>query len=393
MQCESLLMSRSAWLLLRLMETNYELSIMPYELKSRVRYIDAMRGLAILLVVFSHVTNAYVKFPITNSSFAGVYYMMTMFRMPLFFFVSGFFAYKISEKWTFPTVKRVMGKKFRAQIIGLAVFTFLYGVCIKHWKFKFLWTLNPYWFTISLFEMFIVYLIVALIVKKIKSDIPLYVLLTAAVLTPFIFNYLTNGYQLLKWATFIQARNTINYFPYFMFGIFARRFESFTWKAVDNQYFKAVMIVTFFSLVIFYGCHHTYSLEWNLVMTAMRISGLMTVLIFFRTYRDWFDNGNSISNAMSLVGSRTLDIYYLHYLFIPNLSFMKGLLYAGPGNSVIAMLFIGLFISTLVVALCLFISALLRTSQFLAAWLFGASGPKVRTGKASVSSPQQLFPE
>lgn len=345
----------------------------------RLRYIDAMRGLAIWLVVFSHVTNAYVKFPITNASFSGVYYMMTMFRMPLFFFVSGFFAFRIAEKWTWPTVKRVMTKKFQAQIVGLAVFSFLYGVCIKHWKFKFLWTENPYWFTISLFEMFVLYLAIALIVKKTKSNIPLYLLLGASFVAPFIFNYFTNGYTMQKWAAGIQIAHTLNYLPYFMLGIFARRFEGFTWKMVDNQYFKALMIVAFFSLAIFYGCRHSYSLQWDFVMTAMRISGLMTVLIFFRTYRDWFDKGNIVSNTMSQVGSRTLDIYYLHYLFIPNLAFMKGFLSSGGGNNVVAMLTFGLLISSLVIALCLLVSAILRTSPFLASWLFGA---KTDTRKA-----------
>ena len=157
-----------------------------------------------------------------------------------------------------------------------------------------------------------------------------------------------------------------------MLGIFARRFECFTWKMTDNQYFKAIMIAGFFSLVIFYGCRHTYSLQWDLVMTAMRITGLMTVLIFFRTYREWFDKGNVVSNTMSYAGSRTLDIYYLHYLFIPNLAFMKGFLSSGGGNNIVGMLTVGLLISTLVVALCLLVSAILRTSPFLASWLFGA---------------------
>lgn len=340
----------------------------------RLRYIDAMRGLAILLVVFSHVTNAYVKMPISNASFAGIYYMMTMFRMPLFFFVSGYFAFRISEKWTWPTVRRIMTKKFQAQIFGLAVFSFIFGACMKNWNFSFMWTSNPYWFTISLFEMFVMYLAVALTVRKTGSNLPLFALLAVAVISPFIFNYYTEGVKLPKWTVAIQLWHTLNYWPYFMLGIFARRFENFTWKAVDNQYFKALMIVGFFALVIFYGCRHKYSFEWDLVMTAMRFSGLMTVLIAFRTYREWFDKGTPISNAMSFTGARTLDIYYLHYFFIPNLSFMKGFLSTGGGDNILLMLTIGLVISTLVVALCLLVSAVLRSSPLLASWLFGASG-------------------
>lgn len=353
----------------------------------RLRYIDAMRGLAILLVVFSHVTNAYLKMPITNASFAGVYYMMTMFRMPLFFFVSGFFAYRVADKWTGATVKRILTKKFQAQIFGLSVFCFLYGVCVCHWKFRFLWTSNPYWFTESLFEMFCIYLIVALLERRTGLRWPLWILLAASCVAPFVFNYYTAGVKLPAWVSVIQTWHTLNYMPYFMLGIFARKYEPKLWELVDNQYFKAAMIVGFFSLVIFYGCRHSYSLEWDFVMTAMRLSGLMTLLIFFRTYRDYFDRDGFVSGIMTKVGSRTLDVYYLHYFFIPNLGFMKGFLSSGPGNSIIGMLTVGLVISVLVVTLCMFLSALLRTSPLLASWLFGASEKK------SASAPKQFLAE
>ena len=354
--------------------------------KKRLRYIDAMRGLAILLVVFSHVTNAYVKMPISNASFAGVYYMMTMFRMPLFFFVSGFFAYRMAEKWTGATVRRVMTKKIQAQVIGLAVFTFIYGACMHGWKFDFIWKSNPYWFTESLFEMFCIYLCVALIERRTGWRLPLPLLLCAAIAAPFIFNYLTAGVKLPEWVTGIQTWHTLNYFPYFMLGIFARRNESSLWKTVDNPYFKTLMIVTFFSLVLFYGCRHRYSLEWDLVMTAMRFTGLMTILVTFRSYREWFDAEHTVSNVMCKVGSRTLDVYYLHYFFIPDLGFMKGFLSTGHGNSILGMLTTGLTVSALVVALCMLISAVLRSSPILAAWLFGASDKR-----RSTAAPEKLL--
>lgn len=339
---------------------------------TRLRYIDAMRGLAILLVVFSHVTNAYVKMPVTNASFAGVYYMMTMFRMPLFFFVSGFFAFRTADRWTTPTVKRVSFKKFKAQIVGFAVFCFLYGATMRGWHFDFIWTSNPYWFTESLFEMFFIYLAAALLERKTHWKWPMPALLAVACIAPFVFNALTAGVRLPEWVVGIQTWHTVNYFPYFMMGIFARRYDRHLWRVVDNQYFKALMIIGFSSLVIFYGCNHPYSLKWNLVMTLMRCTGLMTILIAFRSHRDRFDSDHAVSNAMCEVGSRTLDIYYLHYFFIPDLAFMKGFLSTGPGNSILLMLTIGLGISALVVALCMLVSAVLRSSPLLSDWLFGA---------------------
>lgn len=341
----------------------------------RLKYIDAMRGLAILLVVFSHVTNAYVKFPITNNSFAGVYYMMTMFRMPLFFFVSGFFAYRAAQRWDSAMVRRVLTKKFQAQVFGLAVFCIVYAGVMKGWHFNFLWKSNPYWFTESLFMMFCLYLCFALLERRTGKRWPMWTLLGISFVAPLLFDWLTDGYQLTKWANALQVKRTLTYLPYFLLGVFARGNEQTLWKVTDNQYFKALVVVGFLSLVLFYGCRHKYSLQWDLVLTAMRLTGLFTLMVTFRTYRDWFDKGHRIGNVMCKVGSRTLDIYYLHYFFIPNLAFLHGYLYVGRGNNVLAMLTVGLVISALVVALCMLTSAVLRTSPLLARWLFGSASP------------------
>lgn len=57
-------------------------------MKHRLEYVDALRGLAILLVVFMHVP----QYGFGQS--VGGYYMelATLLAVPLFFFISGLFA-------------------------------------------------------------------------------------------------------------------------------------------------------------------------------------------------------------------------------------------------------------------------------------------------------------
>lgn len=349
-----------------------------------------MRGLAILLVVFSHVTNRYVEPHIANASFKGVYYMMTMFRMPLFFFVSGFFAYRAASRWDAPMVRRVMTKKVQAQVIGLGVFIFLYGALMRNWNFEFIWTTNPYWFTESLFMMFCLYLLFALLERRTGWSWPLHALMCIAIISPFLFNYFTDGVKLDRWVKGFQIWHTLNYLLYFMLGIFARRNEAVLWRIVDNRWFRTAMIAGFFSLVFFYGCCHPYSVEWDFVQTALRLSGLMTVLIVFRTYRNYFEGDGKISRALCFAGSRTLDIYYLHYFFLPDMSFMKGLLTTGHGNTIAWMLAVGLVASVLVIAICLVMSAVIRSSSVLSEWLFGAAPKKTAKEYQSVDIPSEV---
>ena len=93
----------------------------------RIEYIDALRGFTMLLVVFAHVETMGI-FNFSHQTVVGQVFQS--FRMPLFFFISGFIAYKAEFEWTTKSTLKLLGKKLRVQTIPAlfwgALFTVLF---------------------------------------------------------------------------------------------------------------------------------------------------------------------------------------------------------------------------------------------------------------------------
>ena len=73
---------------------------------------------------------------------------------------------------------------------------------------------------------------------------------------------------------------------------------------------------------------------------------------------------------MKYIGRHTLDIYLLHFFFLPSNLTMFGTYFQSTSNPVIE-LFVSLTIAILVITVCLAVSKVLRTSPILAHYLFG----------------------
>jgi fucose 4-O-acetylase-like acetyltransferase len=78
---------------------------------------------------------------------------------------------------------------------------------------------------------------------------------------------------------------------------------------------------------------------------------------------------------LQFIGRRTLDVYLLHYFFLPrNISFI-GDFFVEHSNPTLEF-FVSVFLACLVIIICLTVSEVLRMSPFLEHRLFGVKEKK-----------------
>lgn len=353
--------------------------------KQRLEWLDAMRGFTMILVVANHV--GAMAFEIPHGVSTSLQFLV-LFRMPLFFFVSGFLAYKASLVWDLATFGTLVGKKLRVQIIPTVVFFLLAATLLT----KDLWATIPdwlsrptkggYWFTIVLLYMFLVYYVFAYIESKLK--VKSWISITLLFLLSLAFYESCYLPKYFSWAFGWRGRPNefmnyssltllFQYFPFFLYGNIVHRYWEQAQKVMDSRWFYPIIVV----VVIFAAMDtlkwHTLRLAWAILpLTLARFILLTMVVMYFRHYQEYFTKFSVIGASLQYIGRRTLDIYLIHYLFLPDLPTIGAFFDKYRHNFVLDTL-TTVITALLVIAFCIITSNILRVSPFFRKWLFGRS--------------------
>jgi fucose 4-O-acetylase-like acetyltransferase len=97
----------------------------------------------------------------------------------------------------------------------------------------------------------------------------------------------------------------------------------------------------------------------------------LLVIQFFRKYHDSFEKNMLLGRFLQYLGTRTLDVYLLHFFVILALRTKEINAYFAAYPSPIIHFVVLLLLSVVVVTFCLIISNIIRTSDFLKYYLFG----------------------
>lgn len=339
--------------------------------KQRVQYIDAMRGFTMLLVVLGHLVNG-VSVELYPFNFL---YLTRLFRMPLFFTISGFFSYKLYN-WNGQEYVSLLLKKSRVQLIPTIFFFGLYLLL-------FLQSVDPlftgvksgFWFTLVLFAFFVFYYTLSFIAQKIgvKSNWASVILIALAIL---LYVFKSNIKLLVGDMVYnlLSLSNFCTYFQFFVYGVLLKKYKSQVEVMLNNRYFSALLVL--FSLGLYFLSDITFKFHLGLrFVFEMRVleGYFLTLLViqFFRKYHDSFEKNMLLGRFLQYLGTRTLDVYLLHFFVILALRTKEINAYFAAYPSPIIHFVVLLLLSVVVVTFCLIISNIIRTSDFLKYYLFG----------------------
>ena len=99
--------------------------------------------------------------------------------------------------------------------------------------------------------------------------------------------------------------------------------------------------------------------------------GLTMIFTFFRSFSSWFAKDHWYGRVFQYVGTRTLDIYLLHYFFLPRFLLAYAPQLQAYDNKFLEFI-VAFLISLMVIVACLLVSYIIRMNSLLGHFLFGA---------------------
>ena len=301
-------------------------------MKHRLEYVDALRGLAILLVVFMHVPQYGF-----GQSIGGYYMEMAiLLAVPLFFFISGLF---VPLEITPPISIKKIGKRLHSILLPTFLIGGLYAM-LNHISFmdmlqdKFK---AGYWFTVTLFEFFVI--IDMLRLMACKSQRLFFVLLIGACFLCYGLSVPTvqRMYGDIVIAHILGIAQW-KYFIFFVLGMFVKHNA----KTIYSDRGGAAIVMAF--LMVYaanaIGNFQLNGLLYNINLLLKEISIVLLAYYVFYTYRSKLSSQTRMGRWLSKIGTYTLEIYLIHYFVLPrNLNLLVD--YSDlERNSLIAFLFL-----------------------------------------------------
>lgn len=287
-------------------------------LKTRISHIDAIRGFMMLLVIYGHLMLYLTPTPISD-----IKLLLGYIRMPLFFFIAGFFLY--NDNYSKDLFRRRSVNRLARQLYPTVIFWALFSLAFmpETWPDSWLTKYKAgYWFTIVSVEMFffVAPLLMMLTLKSCSKRTKILSLLAVCVVVEVIYyvTALTEYYILpAKVYGFLSWELVAVYLPYLILGIVAKMsVEPFNKLCCSVRWF-VVMVAIFTVTYIFREELLERQVAEKIMPYILGFSGIIICnMIFAFLYRFAIVAESKIMKGLTFIGTATLEIYLLHYFIV-----------------------------------------------------------------------------
>ena len=313
-----------------------------------------------ILVVYSHICHFCL-----GDSLLGFNGTVFLFRLPCFFMLSGWLFEPVAQRPFMANVRH----KFMVQIVPTFIFLLLLAPPPEF--FHQLGALKGgYWFTFVLFEFFILYMLIIRLGKRWAPWVALVIVIASFIYARYYNSIQSSAVGIQVWMVNGLGFMSValwRFFLFFYIGAWMRRnFEAFI-RWTNKPAIIAMITLVFFIVA---STPHVDNLWYEILRFYLGgITGMWMVFTCFRLGISWLEKLN-LSKPLQYVGTRTLDIYLLHYFFLPRfLMPYTDQLKAYDSHLIEFLVIMG--ISLVVLAFSLLASYIIRLSPFLGHYLFG----------------------
>lgn len=283
----------------------------------RIAYLDCLRGLAMLMVVYGHT----VGFALKLSDVGTLGWLISSFcfiQLQLFFFVSGYFA-PPSPIFNYRHIRSRLLYLMLPTVVTFLVYVLFRDKSLEHLdiylsdEYKF-----GYWFPFVLFEMNIIHYFLSLILSNTKR----FLLIMAAVCAILIllkdWDWYHNGTFLCRW---FSLRLVASYLPFYLLGIIVAQYCNVVNRYANSHIVYGIALAGFaLSFIIPMSGFYSSMLK--------ALLGLTVVFCLFYRHQQHVSE-TFIGRQLMLIGRYTLPIYLIHYFLLPGMN-IPWLQHIGP---------------------------------------------------------------
>lgn len=349
--------------------------------KERLRWFDMLKGIAIFMVVMGHVLMLCVR----GIDAAPLAKFIGNIHMPVFFFISGWLAYRMSPDGTGFRSPAMKPKALRLLVpMVLASTAWIYIMpatgleCPFDSTFEGLWTnryKNGYWFTFVLFQIFVIYRLLCPLLRRTNSKGQFLILGAAWAAIVAVFYLLPS-----KLVEILSLSLLWEFSASFFIGVIAAKHADAFNRLTDRGWVCALALVTIA------GCLRvlcwTWEFSWineaivimlrTLMQIAIAILGVGLVRPWaLRAFASDAATAAPWARMWEFLGKRSLSIYLLHYWFLFPLGILRPVL-VGLNLAITPLMVVSAVVGAAIISVTLLADYVISYCGPLATWLTGS---------------------